>query len=356
MNQSIADLLTTLRRATRPSDVFGTLEGDPHASLKRRYRKLLAAAHPDRHPGDPTAAGVAFRLIQKWYDAAARELAGGTYGVAPSISAQTKLHTYVGDGPPLRGDLCDLFPADADSERVLLKIARSARNNDLLAAEARALARIERVLAGQPARAHFPSLVESFLLRDATGSQRQANALRAETAYVSLAEVLRAYPGGIAPADAAWMFNRLLAALGIAHAQGLIHGAVTLDHLLIRPHDHNGMLVDWCYSVTLGETIKAISPVHGADCAPEILERRPATPAADLYMAARCMSRLLGGAGDAETLPAGVPRPIRALLRACLLPAPHRRSADAWQVFDDFREILGRLYGAPRFRPFTMPA
>jgi hypothetical protein len=356
MNQNLADLLTTLRKASRPTDVFGALEGDQGAALKRRYRELLAAAHPDRHPGNADAAGEAFRLLQAWHDAALRELRQGEYGVTPRISARTKLHTYVGGGPAQHGDLCDLFPAHADGERVLLKVARSARNNDLLAAEARALRRIGRALAGQPARAHFPTLVETFMLRDAAGTERQTNALRAEADYVSLAAVLRAYPGGIAAADAAWMFNRLLAVLGIAHAQGLVHGAVTLDHLLIRPEDHNGMLVDWCYSAGVGETIKAISPAHAADCAPEIVTRQPATPATDLYMAARCMVRLLGGSGDADTLPPGVPRPIRALLRACLLPAPHRRSADAWQVFDDFREILERLYGAPRFRPFAVPA
>ena len=47
--------------------------------------------------------------------------------------------------------------------------------------------------------------------------------------------------------------------------------------------------------------------------------------------------------------------PIRTLLRACLLPSAQRRVDDAWHVFEDFHEILGRLYGPPQFRQFQMP-
>ncbi|HEX9369405.1 MAG TPA: hypothetical protein VF897_00290 [Roseiflexaceae bacterium] len=350
---TLPDLLDLLRRAARPADVFGALAGDPHVALRRRYRELAALAHPDRNPARVAEASEAFRALQAWYAAARRDLAQGAYAAPPRIEATTRRHRYTGHAPPLRGDLCDLFPAGAGGSPVLLKVARQARDNDLLAAEARALRRIGRELAGQPLRAHFPTLIEHFLLRDAAGALRHTNVLRAEDGYVALAEVLRAYPGGLDAADAAWMFNRLLAALGVAHGLGIVHGAVLPAHVLIRPADHNGMLIDWCYSVADGEPLKAISPPHAADYPPEVHARQPATPATDIFMAARCMARLLGG--DAQDLPARVPRPIAALLRACLLPSPHRRPGDAWQLFDEFQEILRRLYGPPTFRPFYVP-
>ncbi|WP_198135999.1 MULTISPECIES: hypothetical protein [Roseiflexus] len=46
---------------------------------------------------------------------------------------------------------------------------------------------------------------------DAAGISRQANILRFETGAVTLEAVMRAFPQGLHPADAAWMFNRLLA-------------------------------------------------------------------------------------------------------------------------------------------------
>ena len=364
MEPALPDLIELLRRAASPADVFGALDGDQSAALKRRYRALAAATHPDRNPRMAAAAHEAFQALQRWYALAQREVASGGYGRPPRVEVVTKLRRYHGDAVPLRGDLCDLFPAaaspapvDGDSgERVLLKVARNPRNNDLLAAEIQALRRIGGALMGRAVRAHFPTAVEPFLLRDAAGAQRQGIVLRAEGGFVTLAEVLRAYPRGIDLSDAAWMFNRVLAALGSAHALELVHGAVTPAHVLIRLSDHNGMLIDWCYSVPAGEPLKAIARPYAADYPPEVDARLPATPATDLYMAARCLSRLLGGDGGVDALPPSVPRSIRALLRACLLPAPQRRPDDAWQLFDDFQAILGRLYGPRVFRPFHMPA
>jgi serine/threonine protein kinase len=355
MALTLSDLLQLLRSAAAPVDVFGVLPGEPQAALKRRYRELVAIAHPDRNPANADAATQACIGLQEWHAAAQRQIAQGVYGLAPRIRAATKLHQYLGYAPPLQGDLCELFPAEAANKPVLLKVARLARNNDLLQAEAQALRTIGRALDGQPARAHFPTLSEHFLLCVTDGAQRQANVLRAEAGYVSLAEVLRAYPSGLAAADAAWMFNRILTGLGIAHSLGIVHGAITPAHVLVRPADHNGMLIDWCYSAPVGTPLKAISPPYAADYPPEVHGRQPATAATDLYMAARCMARLLGGQLPVLELPASVPRPIRTLLSACLLPSAQRRADDAWQVFEDFHEILGRLYGPPRFRPFHMP-
>ncbi len=356
MDLTLPNLLHLLRQATNPREIFGALNGDPQAALKRRYRELVAIAHPDRNPGLAAEANEAFQALQTWYAAAQRQIEQHVYGAAPQISVVTKLHRYVGYEPPLQGDLCELFPADAGGSRVLLKVARGARNNDLLQAEVQALRRIDRALEGQAVRPHFPTLVEHFLMRDAAGVQRQGNVLRAEAGAISLADVLRAYPGGVQLADAAWMFNRLLAALGVTHSLGIVHGAVVPAHVLIRPADHNGILIDWCYSVAVGEPLKAMSPPYAADYPPEVRERQPATPATDLYLAARCMARLLTGDSAAQELPPSIPKPIRSLLRACLIPAPARRAADAWQVFDDFREILHRLHGPRTFRPFHMPS
>jgi hypothetical protein len=359
---TLPNLLHLLRHATSPHDIFGPLADDPHTTLKRRYRELASIAHPDHNPGQPAEAKEAFQSLQHWYEIAQHQIEQRVYGLTEQITVVTAKHRYVGYEPPLSGDLCDLFPVDVDGMGVLLKIARAARNNDLLQAEAQTLRRIDRALDGQAVRAHFPTLVEHFVMSDAAGIQRQGNVLVAETATYSLAEVLRAYPSGIALADAAWMFNRILAALGVAHGLGIVHGAVVPAHVLIRPADHNGILIDWCYSVSAGAPLKAISPPYAADYPPEVRERLPATPATDLYLAARCLLRLLGAGsaapstGVVEDLPPSIPKPLRGLLRACLIPSPQRRANDAWQLFDDFREILHRLYGPRTFRPFHMPS
>lgn len=356
MKQPLIDLLQQLRRATTAAAIFPNLATLSPELLKQQYHLLAAVVHPDHNREWVVEATEAFTRLQQWYQLAQQQVGGQYRDANPCIEITTRTRRYVSHEAPIAGDLCDLYPAVTDRQAVLLKVARSPRNNDLLQTEAQVLRQIERTVRGEAVRAHFPTLIESVQLRDVAGVQRHVNVLAYEQAYVSLAAVLRAYPAGIAAADAAWMFNRLLAALGVIHGLGLVHGAVTLDHCLIRLSDHNGLLLDWCYSVPLGETIKAVNLAYTADYPPEVPARQPATTATDLYMAARCLLRLLGGDPVTGEVPAHVPKPIRLLIRSCLLPAPHRRANDAWELFDEFQTILGELYGPPRFRPFVMPA
>ncbi|MEZ4860569.1 MAG: DnaJ domain-containing protein [Caldilineaceae bacterium] len=355
---SLHNLLNHLRQAPSWESAFDLPVGQPESAaanaLKIRYRALAALTHPDRNPDCAGEAEEAFKLLQQWYACAQQQLQRGRDNAAPALTVTTRLHHYVSAGPPGQGALCDLYSAQVDGESFLLKVVRHGRNNDLLQAEAQALRQVARALVDQPVRAHFPTLVEAVQMRDANGAQRQINILRQEEGYVTLAAVVEKYPNGVAPADAAWMFNRLLAALGVTHRLGLIHGAVTLDHVLIRPADHNGLLLDWCYSVPVGAVLKAANPSYGHDYPPEVFAKAPVTAATDLFMAARCLVRLLGGDGSSDSLPPAVPKAMQALLRTCLLPAPHRRANDAWELFDDFQEILAQHYGARHFRPFVI--
>jgi len=111
MDLTLHNLLALLRSAAAPADVFGPLAGDPQAALKRRYRELVAIAHPDRNHGSLDAANEACVALQECYASAQRQIAQGVYGLAPRIRAAIKLREYIGYAPPLQGDLCELFPA-----------------------------------------------------------------------------------------------------------------------------------------------------------------------------------------------------------------------------------------------------
>ena len=353
MSNTLIGLLAQWRQATTPEVLFPDLATLSLVTLKQQYHLLAMRVHPDRHQNCPVAT-EAFRLLQQWFAVAQQQVIQRVQGV-PLVITTAKAR-YVSQDGPWAGDLCDLYPAATDQRRVLLKVVRSASNNDLIVREAQVLQRIDRALAGQPVRAHFPTLIEAIQLRDAAGVERYVNVLSYEDDYVSLTEVMRLYPAGIQAADAAWMFNRILAALGVIHQLELVHGAVTPDHVLIRLQDHNGLLLDWCYSVPMGEPLKAMNLAYRVDYPPEVAARQPATAATDLYMAARCLVRLLGGDPQTGEVPVHVPKAIQRLLRSCLLPAPARRANDAWELFDEFHTILEQLYGPPCFRPFLLPS
>jgi serine/threonine protein kinase len=256
------------------------------------------------------------------------------------------------------GDIATLYRGRYSGRRTpaLLKLPRDPDRSDLLEREAVAL--VQLVQDGNARfRPYAPRLIETFHQRDAaTGVTRRANVIELAEGFRTLAEVRAAYPDGLDPRDVAWMWRRLLVAIGYSHRAGVIHGAVLPEHVLIHPEDHGLVLVDWCCSVPGCYSARDRSGLvpavvrRLADAGhypPEVLEGRRAGPATDVFMATRCMTGLLGD--DA-------PRALRAFADGCTLQAKSRRPGDAWRLLGELDEVLERLYGPRRFRPFAMPA
>ncbi|MEO3823356.1 molecular chaperone DnaJ [Actinomadura sp. B10D3] len=335
----LEEALARLDRARTPADLFG----DDAAEAARRYRRLARLVHPDATGGRTRDAFI--RLNDLW-----RGYRGGD-----PATITTRRHAYRLDGGAVGGDLAELYRARAGPGRdVLLKMPRDPRDGDLIEREAVALRQLPKDGDGK-FLPYVPRLVESFQHRDAaTGAQRRVNAIAALDGFHSLAEVRRAHPGGVDPRDAAWMWRRLLVGLGFAHRAGVLHGAVLPEHVLIHPEEHGLVLVDWCYSVPgcyahtdPSGRVPAMVDRYAGWYPPEVPGRRAASPATDIFMATRCMTELMGDKA---------PKAMRSFARGCTLPAQNRRPADAWRLLAEFDELLERLYGPRRFRPFHLPA
>ena len=354
--------LRSIALAENPEALFGPVQagGAVPPAATAAHRRLARHVHPDLAPPARAAeATTAFtRLAELWsrfQDMVAGELRFGD----PTLV--TRAHTYHVRGPLARGDVADVYAVrykdgsrgeDARWRDAVLKLPRSPQDNDLMRAEATALGRI-RAHGHERYRAFVPDLVESIRHRDAgTGVERRANVLTRLVGFHSLAEVRRAHPHGVDPRDAAWMWRRLLVAVGNAAAAGVVHGAVVPEHVLIHPEKHGLVLVDWCYSVTSAAVHTAphvpAMVAHRKDLyPPEVADRRPAVPATDVHMATRCVEYLTGDR---------LPRRLRAFARGCSLPSPERRPGDGLALLGDLDEALEREFGPRRFRPFHMPA
>ncbi|TDC05219.1 molecular chaperone DnaJ [Actinomadura bangladeshensis] len=339
MDDALDDALARLDRARAPADLFG----DDAAEAARRYRRLARLVHPDATGGRTRDAFV--RLNALWR----------TYNRGDLNLITTRRHAYRLGADPISGDLAELYTARPETGRgVLLKMPRDPRDGDLIEREAVALRQLPKDGDGK-FLPYVPRLVESFRHRDAaTGTQRQVNVIAALDGFHSLAEVGRAHPGGVDPRDAAWMWRRLLVGLGFAHRAGVLHGAVLPDHVLIHPEEHGLVLVDWCYSVPgcyahvdSSGRVPAMVDRYAGWYPPEVPGRRPASPATDIFMATRCMTELMGGKA---------PPAMRSFARGCTLSAQNRRPSDAWRLLAELDELLERLYGPRRFRPFHLPA
>jgi serine/threonine protein kinase len=341
-----------LARATRAEEVFGPLPADlaaAGAALKAAYRRFARVVHPDRNPRQAALAGAAFRLLEQWRERAAAELSGaGTVGCI----LRTRRGSYTVRGALGGGDYFVRYPCvDGRGQPCVLKLASDPANNDPAAREAETL----RALAeDEPLAKYLPRVVETFWAEDGA-ARRRATVFAVRPQAYSLEAIRERFPGGVDPRDAAWMFNRVLEGLALAHAKGVVHGATVPGNVWPVIDTHGVELAEWGYSVNVGDPLKAIGSAYEGWYPPEVFAGRPATAATDIYLAARTLLYLLGVNPLSTAVPGSVPGAMGRLIKACLLPSPHRRPGSAAEVRDHFRDVLRRLYGPPQFRVFAMP-
>jgi hypothetical protein len=309
-----AEAIALIEAAHAPGDLFA-------ADAARCYRRLARMTHPDVNPGDSRCADAFSKLTTLW-----------------------QRHQAEGRPATARGDIANLYRV----RHHLLKIARDPADNDLMRREAMALTQLQAGVEPH-LRAYFPWLAAAQRRQDPrSGIQRRANVICWLDGFHSLAEVRAAFPGGLDPRDAAWMWRRLLAGIGAAHHAEVIHGAVLPEHVLIHPADHGLVLVDWCYaSCGPAGPLPAIVARYRDWYPPEVVAGHAAGPDTDIWLATRCMTWLIGSL---------IPAPMASFAAGCMLASLRRRPRDAWQLLAEFDELLGRLYGPRTFRPFAMPA
>ncbi len=377
---SLADELhahaASLRTARRPAEVFGPLDGadlDARlAALSTAFHAWAAKVHPDRfaHSVDLTElATEAFQTLSAWRDLAERQLRRSARHGGQSVQVGRRNYEVVRE---LRGgDICDLYvvvdeDGSADDELVL-KVVRDPANNDLLQNEARVL----NFLWSRPQDQvdvfcrYVPRLRGALDLQDG----RRANLLSLAADYVTLAEVQRAFPRGVDGRTVSWMGNRVFEFLAWLNRQGVVHGAVLPDHVLIHPVTHGAMLVDWCYAVSDwrypdGPHLQAVPTSQKNRYPQEVFRREAASPRLDVYLAASTLAQTAGmdlwtgkrpvDVGDPSALP--IPEAMNEILRGCRLERAQDRFADAFDVLERWKMAQRRAYGPRKFHPFAMPS
>ena len=149
MKKSAAELGREIVQSEgRPERLFaisGTTVDERLESLRDAYLAVLRVVHPDHDGGRPRAHEATSRLIIL-NALAISKIEAGTWGQATGPAVAFTLGgkpARLEDLTPLcRGDFCDLYRArlEPGDRQVVVKLARRAADNDLLATEARVLA------------------------------------------------------------------------------------------------------------------------------------------------------------------------------------------------------------------------
>jgi hypothetical protein len=193
---------------------------------------------------------------------------------------------------------------------------------------------------------YYQDLVWSGAIKDdLSKSERHVLVVADQPELSSFEKLMELFPNGIDGRHLVWMANRIWVSIGFAHDQNIVHGAVLPPHLLVDPPNHGVMLIDWSASVVGGAKLTVASPAYESWYPPEVWDKRHVGSSLDLYMAAKCLLALA---------PKGLDARLSAILNACLIENPSRRTQDAWGVYDRWRETAQSVYGKPVFVPFSV--
>ena len=151
------------------------------------------------------------------------------------------------------------------------------------------------------------------------------------------------------------MLSRVLAAAGLAHRYGVVHGRICPEHVVIDPVTHLGVVVGWGGSVLApgrsGQRLLAPIPTFSAP------EAAGATigPWSDVYSIGKTFLWLLGGDLATDAVPEQVEPPLAAFLKSMVHEDPYQRPEDCWQLLDTLDRMKVELWGEKKWRIFGMP-
>ena len=364
MDAELTLFANRLAGAAAPEDVFGALSGLDE--LKKTFRQMAKIAHPDHYQSadDRSLAERTFTSLSEWFAQAESRLNAGQYGLkadaAPSVLRSFKREYRIG-GTLAEGEIYTFYPCSYSEYRRIvqaeLHIVRDPQDNDLGQNEVRILRILQAGKWAAKFAPYLPRLIDSFIYRYA-GTAHQASVFPWREGWVSLEEIRQVYPAGIDPKDMAWMWRRLLVALGFAHVNGVIHGAVLPKNIWILPEQHGLLLDGWSFAAfdpeKTGERILAVEPDYESWYPEEVVQGEAPLPGTDIGMSAWCMSYILGGDPPRGLLPDAVPGLLQSFLKGCTLPGKRTRPQDAWGLKDELDDLLARLWGKRTFHPFTM--
>lgn len=253
--------------------------------------------------------------------------------------------TWVIEGRLATGDSSVVYRARWVSrlgEAAVIKVQANDTDGDLLRGEWELL----RALRSSPVAgaAHFLSRLPNGIAAGLidTDRPRFAAVYGWRSGFVhTLREVGERHPAGVPGPAMVWLLKRLLEVLGFVHRSGVVHGAVTPDHILVHPRDHGATLVGWTSATTGGPP-----PARPAAWL-RLYDGLPDGPARDVAMACRCVEAV----GGWHLPGARRDRAIDAVLRE----GAAGRSADAWALAEALTAASRAAYGPPAYHPLTMP-
>lgn len=329
--------LENILEVKTPQELFGD-----KAQAQRVYQRLLHIAHPDMYGDEQMKikANSAFIRLNELWEAFNKHPLGNKLNDSSTI--RTKKHEYSLGEKFYDADGVSYYFAtyDAGHERAVIVIPSEVQDNDLIENYSASLNKLKKEV-NKKYEAFFPKYIEAFRFK-INGQVKQLLAYSQPSNLFTLKQIHDEYPEGLHGRDLAWIFKRLLVAIGNTHEVGIVHGGINLDAVLIEPDQHGVLLTSWQYSVAKGEPLTALPSAYKANYPSYVFEKKPTRNELDIMLAAKTMETLMRS---------DTPKPLVAFLKGCQL----NTLPSAGALLTEFDALLERVYGERRFHVFTMP-
>lgn len=321
--------LDQILEAVEYSDLF-------ESGTKKELRNLLKLAHPDLHPTDEAKAEKAFIHINNLWHRGPTAPKTTPHRTSSSSDIITKKNHYQHLKTVRKSNGVTTYRGvDSTGKHTHLLVATHPKVGELLMAGVKNLKTVKSSLTTNY-KEFFPDTTDAFRINQ-NEQKLFGVAQTLPTKNYSLREVQEDYPRGIDGRDIAWMYRRMLVAVGTMHDYGIGHGAPTLDAFLITPETHDVQVTNWQFSRELGSEIQMGTP----ELKPFYETDKNITRQKDLRILSQTALSLI----NKDT-----PKPIRVFLDG-MTKIPTHYAQEALYEFD---EILREVYGPRTFNKFKM--
>lgn len=352
---TLTELNKLVVNATFAEDVFGwTL---PRSTTARLYKKYRSLCHEDKVTDDnKELARLTFTKLQiLWYDAVKR-YEGGVYGDKSKFSVtntdfviRNKKTEYRITGIQPHGNLANTY---ISGDNTIIKVSRCVGDNKFLQNEAEILEDIH-CKDYEFGLDCISILLESFKIKNEKKETLIVNVMDKDNEYINLQELMDTLTKQGRVLDCRhiiWIWKRLLSIIGVIHQAGYVHGALVPSNVLINPKNHGVKIVDFCYSVKLGDTIKVIDSQYKEFYPPEIESGMEVDTSFDIFMIGKIMLFLIGAnVVKVIDFPSDVHRLMENMIRSSVIRNKSSRMKNAWCFYDNIDELGQQLYGANKF-------
>lgn len=300
---------------------------DPEV-IKAAHRALMKQHHPDNGGNAKKASEIneAYAVLsdpdkRKAYDEqASRNLGGkvvGDYRILSKIAEGGFGKTYKAEHVLTGGIVCVKHCTEISPE-----------HEEILVEEANAMWDLR----------HFSVPAVRTLIKLEDGS------LALIMSYIegpTISQVIEKH-GPIEAEHVAWISQRILHTLAYLHSQGVVHGDLKPQNVIIQPNSHNACLVDFGLSMVKPKADSKAKGFTNLFAPPEQLSGNVLIPESDLYSLGMTMLFMLSGGDtkkvESRMVPTTCPDALAGFIKRLIVRAPLARPR-VWSA-EDLRETI----------------